>query len=159
MGGRAQHDTHVVAAAVCVCVCQIMFDLNLKAWLIEVNSAPSLSASSESDRKLKMDLLDDMLTIVDVDRKLTGTGHSAPPAAPPINPSHGAPAVHGVCLSAARPTQSSASQRASTFAFQSPPRSAAVPRSWQRALCNTCRRRCCRDASWRVRFDLVWRAG
>ena len=51
----------------------IMLDDNLKAWLIEVNSSPSLSASSDSDYALKYGMLEDTLRVVDLDRKLQGT--------------------------------------------------------------------------------------
>ena len=51
----------------------IMMDDNLKAWLIEVNSSPSLSASSDSDFELKFAMLEDTIHIVDLDRKLQGT--------------------------------------------------------------------------------------
>ena len=48
----------------------IMLDNNLKAWLIEVNSSPSLTASSESDFQMKFAMLDDTLNCVDLDHKL-----------------------------------------------------------------------------------------
>eukprot|EP01047_Picozoa_sp_COSAG01_P071932 COSAG01_NODE_11302_length_1963_cov_2.207618_1_plen_448_part_00 len=50
----------------------VMLDDQLKAWLIEVNSSPSLSASSDSDYALKYALLEDTLRVVDLDRKLQG---------------------------------------------------------------------------------------
>ena len=50
----------------------ILIDDELKPWLIEVNSSPSLSADSQQDYDLKYDLLDDVLTIVDMERKLGG---------------------------------------------------------------------------------------
>jgi len=51
----------------------IMLDDRLKAWLIEVNSSPALTASSKSDYALKFGLLEDMLAVVDMDHKLQGT--------------------------------------------------------------------------------------
>eukprot|EP00357_Protocruzia_adherens_P018190 CAMPEP_0114995708 /NCGR_PEP_ID=MMETSP0216-20121206/13887_1 /TAXON_ID=223996 /ORGANISM="Protocruzia adherens, Strain Boccale" /LENGTH=405 /DNA_ID=CAMNT_0002359795 /DNA_START=194 /DNA_END=1408 /DNA_ORIENTATION=- len=42
----------------------ILIDDNLKPWLIEVNASPSLSATSEPDRILKMSLIRDIFQIV-----------------------------------------------------------------------------------------------
>lgn len=42
----------------------ILIDTNLKPWLIEVNASPSLSSTTESDRILKMGLLNDVFDIV-----------------------------------------------------------------------------------------------
>jgi tubulin polyglutamylase TTLL9 len=50
----------------------ILIDADLKAWLLEINAAPSLTANTEEDYNLKFRLLDDTLTVVDMDRKLTG---------------------------------------------------------------------------------------
>ena len=50
----------------------ILIDDNLKPWLIEVNASPSMTANTREDYELKMNLLDDALTIVDVERLLTG---------------------------------------------------------------------------------------
>jgi hypothetical protein len=50
----------------------ILIDAELKAWLLEINAAPSLTANTEEDYNLKFRLLDDTLTVVDMDRKLTG---------------------------------------------------------------------------------------
>jgi tubulin polyglutamylase TTLL1 len=41
-----------------------MIDVDLKPWLIEVNASPSLSTTTESDRILKMGLLNDAFEIV-----------------------------------------------------------------------------------------------
>lgn len=50
----------------------IMFDSNLKPWIIEVNASPSLTASSQTDYDLKFGLLEDMLHILDMEGRLTG---------------------------------------------------------------------------------------
>ena len=48
----------------------ILFDENLKPWLIEVNASPSLTASSPSDYELKFGLLEDMLHVLDMEGRL-----------------------------------------------------------------------------------------
>ena len=50
----------------------ILLDDNLKAWLLEVNASPSLTASTQDDWALKIGLLDDMLTLIDMDNQLAG---------------------------------------------------------------------------------------
>ncbi|CAM9545825.1 unnamed protein product [Choristocarpus tenellus] len=42
----------------------IIVDNNLKPWLVEVNASPSLSATTESDRVMKMSLLRDIFAVV-----------------------------------------------------------------------------------------------
>mmetsp|Transcript_5917 Transcript_5917/g.5326 ORF Transcript_5917/g.5326 Transcript_5917/m.5326 type:complete len:207 (+) Transcript_5917:606-1226(+) len=42
----------------------ILIDANLKPWLIEVNASPSLTTTTEVDRILKMNLINDVLNIV-----------------------------------------------------------------------------------------------
>ena len=42
----------------------ILIDATLKPWLIEVNASPSLTTTTEIDRKLKMQLLQDTFEIV-----------------------------------------------------------------------------------------------
>ena len=44
-----------------------MIDINLKPWLIEVNGSPSLTGTTFFDRNLKNSLLDDVLTIIDME--------------------------------------------------------------------------------------------
>lgn len=50
----------------------IMFDDKFKPWLIEVNASPSLSANTKADYNMKTDMLNDMLDIVDMEKRLTG---------------------------------------------------------------------------------------
>ena len=45
----------------------IMFDDTLKPWLIEVNASPSMTATTPSDYRMKVGLLDDLFTIVDLE--------------------------------------------------------------------------------------------
>jgi tubulin polyglutamylase TTLL9 len=49
-----------------------MIDGSLKPWLIEVNGGPSMSANTPFDCKLKCGLIDDVLTIVDLEGMLAG---------------------------------------------------------------------------------------
>jgi hypothetical protein len=44
----------------------------MKPWLLEVNASPSLSADTEADHTLKYGVLDDLLTLVDLEHKLKG---------------------------------------------------------------------------------------
>lgn len=48
----------------------VLFDKNLKPWLIEINASPSLTASSPSDYELKFGLLEDMLHILDLEGRM-----------------------------------------------------------------------------------------
>lgn len=50
----------------------LMIDKRLKPLLIEVNSSPSISADTVDDYELKFGLLDDLLTIIDMEKNLTG---------------------------------------------------------------------------------------
>jgi tubulin polyglutamylase TTLL1 len=42
----------------------VLIDEDLKPWLIEVNASPSLSTTTESDRIIKMNLMNDVFKIV-----------------------------------------------------------------------------------------------
>lgn len=44
-----------------------MIDSNLKPWLIEVNGSPSMTANTAIDERLKKGLLDDTLTIINLE--------------------------------------------------------------------------------------------
>lgn len=50
----------------------IMLDYQLKPWLIEVNSSPSLTASTINDYFLKFGMLEDVISIVDMEAQLYG---------------------------------------------------------------------------------------
>ena len=50
----------------------ILLDSALKPWLLEINASPSMTANTPHDSELKINLLDDVLTIVDVEKVLTG---------------------------------------------------------------------------------------
>ncbi|CAK93295.1 unnamed protein product (macronuclear) [Paramecium tetraurelia] len=50
----------------------ILFDSQLKPWLLEVNASPSMTSNTPIDFELKCGLLDDVFTIIDLERILTG---------------------------------------------------------------------------------------
>lgn len=45
----------------------VLIDSQLKPWLVEVNGSPSMTASTAVDGVLKMSLLDDTLTVVNLE--------------------------------------------------------------------------------------------
>ncbi|KAK2962359.1 putative Tubulin glycylase 3A [Blattamonas nauphoetae] len=49
----------------------VLIDDTLKPWLLEVNASPSLTADTASDYHMKYVLLNDMLDVVDIERKRT----------------------------------------------------------------------------------------
>lgn len=49
-----------------------LFDTDGKAWLIEVNGGPSMTANTPEDAKLKVGLIDDVMTIINVEGVLKG---------------------------------------------------------------------------------------
>mmetsp|Transcript_28213 Transcript_28213/g.71956 ORF Transcript_28213/g.71956 Transcript_28213/m.71956 type:complete len:364 (+) Transcript_28213:200-1291(+) len=49
-----------------------LIDEDLKPWLIEVNASPSLTADTPADYQLKFGMLDDAMTLLDLEHKLTG---------------------------------------------------------------------------------------
>jgi tubulin polyglutamylase TTLL9 len=50
----------------------ILIDDKLKPWLIEINANPSLTANTAKDNEMKVKMLDDMLTILDLEKIMTG---------------------------------------------------------------------------------------
>ena len=50
----------------------ILIDSELTPWLIEINGNPSLTANTQLDSDNKIKMLDDMLTILDLEKIMTG---------------------------------------------------------------------------------------
>ncbi|CAJ1449006.1 unnamed protein product, partial [Effrenium voratum] len=50
----------------------ILIDVDYKPWLLEVNASPSLTANTTADYEMKYGLLDDLLTLLDIEKYLTG---------------------------------------------------------------------------------------
>ncbi|CAD8139408.1 unnamed protein product [Paramecium octaurelia] len=50
----------------------ILLDATLKPWLLEVNASPSMTSNTPIDFELKCGLLDDVFTIIDLEKVLTG---------------------------------------------------------------------------------------
>ena len=50
----------------------ILLDVQLRPWLIEVNASPSLTASSKEDYDLKSGLLEDTLNVIDLEQRWEG---------------------------------------------------------------------------------------
>lgn len=50
----------------------ILLDDNLKPWLIEINASPSMTANTPTDYETKLGLLEDVFTILDIEKVLTG---------------------------------------------------------------------------------------
>ncbi len=46
----------------------ILIDDNLRPILIEINANPSLTSNTASDNEMKVKMLDDMLTILDLEK-------------------------------------------------------------------------------------------
>ena len=44
-----------------------MLDSNLYPWLIEINGSPSMRANTKNDKELKIGLIDDLLTVIDLE--------------------------------------------------------------------------------------------
>lgn len=50
----------------------ILIDDQLHPWLIETNASPSLTAETPADYHLKFNLLEDMLNVIDIEKRLQG---------------------------------------------------------------------------------------
>ena len=50
----------------------VLFDSELRAWLIEVNASPSFNTSSDEDKQMKMNVLDDTFNVIDMEKRLSG---------------------------------------------------------------------------------------
>lgn len=50
----------------------VLIDADLKPWLLEVNSSPSLTATTREDYELKFGLLDDCVSVLDFERHFNG---------------------------------------------------------------------------------------
>lgn len=51
----------------------ILIDDRLKPWLIEVNASPSFSAETPADYHLKFNILEDVMSVIDCEHKLSGS--------------------------------------------------------------------------------------
>lgn len=49
-----------------------IFDSNGKAWLLEVNGGPSMTANTKEDAELKVGLVDDTMTVINTEGILKG---------------------------------------------------------------------------------------
>lgn len=51
----------------------VLIDTDYKPWLLEVNASPSLTANTTADYDMKFGLLDDLLTLLDMEKYLSGS--------------------------------------------------------------------------------------
>lgn len=49
-----------------------MLDSNLAPWLIEINGSPSMRANTKADKELKIGVIDDLMTIIDLEGVRSG---------------------------------------------------------------------------------------
>jgi tubulin polyglutamylase TTLL9 len=50
----------------------VLLDDDLRPWLLEVNGSPSMTANTKEDKDLKVGVLDDVFTILNLEKLLTG---------------------------------------------------------------------------------------
>ncbi|KZC14998.1 putative tubulin polyglutamylase TTLL9 [Dufourea novaeangliae] len=50
----------------------ILLDEDLKPWLLEVNASPALTGTDSEDYRLKFDLIDDTLNVLDIEGRFSG---------------------------------------------------------------------------------------
>lgn len=50
----------------------VLLDDDLRPWLLEVNGSPSMTANTKEDKELKVGVLDDVFTILNLEKLLTG---------------------------------------------------------------------------------------
>lgn len=50
----------------------ILLDEDLRPWLLEVNASPALSGTDSEDYRLKFDLVDDTLNVLDFEGRFSG---------------------------------------------------------------------------------------
>lgn len=50
----------------------VLIDMDYRPWLLEVNASPSLTANTSADYDMKFGLLDDVLSILDMEKYLVG---------------------------------------------------------------------------------------
>lgn len=48
----------------------VLLDTDLKPWLIEINASPSMTANTPTDYETKLGLLEDVFTILDLEKVL-----------------------------------------------------------------------------------------
>jgi tubulin polyglutamylase TTLL9 len=54
----------------------ILLDSELKPWLLEVNSSPSMTANTPADAELKNSILDDTFTVLDLEKVISQSAES-----------------------------------------------------------------------------------
>jgi tubulin polyglutamylase TTLL9 len=46
----------------------VLFDKDLRPWLIEINASPSMTGNTPSDFEMKLGLVDDTFTVIDLEK-------------------------------------------------------------------------------------------
>ena len=65
----------------------ILIDGDLRPWLLEVNASPSLTANTSQDYDLKFAMLDDVLSVLDLERLMPGSHHEVKEDEKDVDPS------------------------------------------------------------------------